>query len=31
MVLIGVLGIPEKSELLLIVAAKLLQKHGLSR
>jgi len=26
---IGILGIPEKSELLLIVTAKLLQKHGL--
>jgi len=29
-VYIGILGIPEKSELLLIVTAKLLQKHGLS-
>ena len=27
---IGILGIPEKSELLLIVTAKMLQKHGLS-
>jgi hypothetical protein len=27
---IGILGIPEKSGLLLIVTAKLLQKHGLS-
>jgi hypothetical protein len=27
---IGILGIPEKSELLLIVTAKLLQRHGLS-
>jgi hypothetical protein len=26
-VCVGILGIPEKSELLLIVAAKLLQKH----
>jgi len=26
---IGILGIPEKSELLLIATAKLLQKHGL--
>jgi hypothetical protein len=29
-VYIGILGIPEKSGLLLIVTAKLLQKHGLS-
>jgi hypothetical protein len=28
---IGILGIKEKNELLLIVTAKLLQKHGLSR
>jgi hypothetical protein len=30
-VLIGILGIPEKSGLLRIVTAKLLQKHGLFR
>ena len=29
-VYVEILGIPEKSELLLIVTAKLLQKHGLS-
>jgi hypothetical protein len=28
-VYVGILGIPEKGELLLIVTAKLLQKHGL--